>query len=185
MVDGPYGTASRHIFEAEHAVLIGSGIGVTPFASILQSIVWRLRQAEVTCPSCHHHFLTHLPLLSPPLPHTPAPPVTTASSHTCPSCHHHFLTHLPLLSPPLPHTPAPPVTTTSSHTCPSCHHHFLTHPTLLSPPLPHTPAPPVTTALGSGPDHFTSLLCSLLHFMTLTMMMALVFTLLALISHHD
>ncbi|PVD36334.1 hypothetical protein C0Q70_03313 [Pomacea canaliculata] len=46
-VDGPYGTPSRHIFEAEHAVLIGSGIGVTPFASILQSIMYRFREAEV------------------------------------------------------------------------------------------------------------------------------------------
>ena len=38
-IDGPYGTPSTHIFQAEHAVLIGAGIGVTPFASILQSIV--------------------------------------------------------------------------------------------------------------------------------------------------
>ena len=38
-IDGPYGTPSTHIFQAEHAVLIGAGIGVTPFASILQSIM--------------------------------------------------------------------------------------------------------------------------------------------------
>ena len=38
---GPYGTPTRHIFESEHAVLIGSGIGVTPFASILQSVYHR------------------------------------------------------------------------------------------------------------------------------------------------
>ena len=37
-IDGPYGTPSFHIFQAEHAVLIGAGIGITPFASILQSI---------------------------------------------------------------------------------------------------------------------------------------------------
>ncbi|XP_076438955.1 NADPH oxidase 5-like isoform X2 [Babylonia areolata] len=60
-VDGPYGTPSRHIFQAEHAVLIGSGIGVTPFASILQSIVCRFREAEVTCPKCSHLFATQLP----------------------------------------------------------------------------------------------------------------------------
>ena len=40
-IDGPYGTPSTHIFQAEHAVLIGAGIGVTPFASILQSIMMR------------------------------------------------------------------------------------------------------------------------------------------------
>lgn len=60
-VDGPYGTPSRHIFEAEHAVLIGSGIGVTPFASILQSIMYRFREAEVTCPSCDHRFCIEVP----------------------------------------------------------------------------------------------------------------------------
>ncbi|KAL8595540.1 hypothetical protein ACOMHN_000748 [Nucella lapillus] len=60
-VDGPYGTPSRQIFQAEHAILIGSGIGVTPFASILQSIVCRFREAEVTCPKCEHPFTTQLP----------------------------------------------------------------------------------------------------------------------------
>ena len=35
-VDGPFGAPSSDIFRAEHAVLIGTGIGVTPFASILQ-----------------------------------------------------------------------------------------------------------------------------------------------------
>jgi predicted ferric reductase/Ca2+-binding EF-hand superfamily protein len=40
-VDGPYGSPSGHIFESRFAVLIGAGIGVTPFASILESIVLR------------------------------------------------------------------------------------------------------------------------------------------------
>ena len=31
-VDGPYGSPSAHIFDAKNAVLIGAGIGVTPFA---------------------------------------------------------------------------------------------------------------------------------------------------------
>uniref|UniRef100_A0A670JGN2 NADPH oxidase 5 n=1 Tax=Podarcis muralis TaxID=64176 RepID=A0A670JGN2_PODMU len=41
-IDGPYGTPTRRIFTSEHAVLIGAGIGITPFASILQSIMFRL-----------------------------------------------------------------------------------------------------------------------------------------------
>ncbi|OPJ70303.1 NADPH oxidase 5 [Patagioenas fasciata monilis] len=41
-IDGPYGTPTRRIFTSEHAVLIGAGIGITPFASILQSIMYRL-----------------------------------------------------------------------------------------------------------------------------------------------
>ena len=40
-VDGAYGSPSGHVFESRHAVLIGAGIGVTPFASILESIVLR------------------------------------------------------------------------------------------------------------------------------------------------
>jgi predicted ferric reductase/Ca2+-binding EF-hand superfamily protein len=40
-VDGPYGSPSAHIFQSRYAVLIGGGIGVTPFASVLESIVLR------------------------------------------------------------------------------------------------------------------------------------------------
>jgi predicted ferric reductase/Ca2+-binding EF-hand superfamily protein len=40
-VDGPYGSPSAHIFRSRYAVLIGAGIGVTPFASVLESIVLR------------------------------------------------------------------------------------------------------------------------------------------------
>ena len=44
MVDGPFGSPSSNIYRAEHAVLVGTGIGVTPFASILQSIAFRWDQ---------------------------------------------------------------------------------------------------------------------------------------------
>lgn len=40
-VDGPYGTPSAHIFESEHAVFIGAGIGVTPFAAVLDDLLAR------------------------------------------------------------------------------------------------------------------------------------------------
>ena len=40
-IDGPFGSPSSNIYRAEHAVLIGTGIGITPFASILQSIAHR------------------------------------------------------------------------------------------------------------------------------------------------
>ena len=40
-IDGPYGSPSAHIFASRVAVLIGAGIGVTPFASVLESIVLR------------------------------------------------------------------------------------------------------------------------------------------------
>jgi NADPH oxidase 5 len=41
-VDGPYGTPSSSMLEQRHVMMIGAGIGVTPFASVLQSI--RLRR---------------------------------------------------------------------------------------------------------------------------------------------
>ncbi len=49
-VDGPYGSPSGHVFESRYAVLIGAGIGVTPFASVLESLVWRAN-GRSTAPS--------------------------------------------------------------------------------------------------------------------------------------
>jgi NADPH oxidase 5 len=43
-IDGPYGTPSRHILDVPHAVAIAGGIGVTPFAPILKSLL--LRQSD-------------------------------------------------------------------------------------------------------------------------------------------
>ncbi len=40
-VHGPYGSPSARIFSSRYAVLIGAGIGVTPFASILESVAHR------------------------------------------------------------------------------------------------------------------------------------------------
>lgn len=41
-IDGPYGAPAEDVFDNEIAVLIGTGIGVTPWASILKNI-WHLR----------------------------------------------------------------------------------------------------------------------------------------------
>jgi len=41
-IDGPYGAPAEDVFNNEIAVLIGTGIGVTPWASVLKSI-WHLR----------------------------------------------------------------------------------------------------------------------------------------------
>ena len=40
-IDGPYGAPSEDVFRSEVAILIGAGIGVTPFASILKHILYR------------------------------------------------------------------------------------------------------------------------------------------------
>ncbi|KAL8691699.1 MAG: hypothetical protein Q9218_003136 [Villophora microphyllina] len=41
-IDGPYGAPAEDVFDNEIAVLIGTGIGITPWASILKNI-WHLR----------------------------------------------------------------------------------------------------------------------------------------------
>ncbi|KAJ8925948.1 hypothetical protein NQ315_009801, partial [Exocentrus adspersus] len=60
-LDGPYGAPSSHIFRAQHAVLIATGIGVTPFASILQSIMHRYWKARHTCPRCKFSWASEIP----------------------------------------------------------------------------------------------------------------------------
>ncbi|XP_018332506.1 NADPH oxidase 5 [Agrilus planipennis] len=60
-LDGPYGAPSSHIFRAQHAVLIATGIGVTPFASILQSIMHRYWKARHTCPKCKFSWASDIP----------------------------------------------------------------------------------------------------------------------------
>ncbi|KAJ5884720.1 hypothetical protein N7495_009230 [Penicillium taxi] len=44
LIDGPYGAPAEDVFENEIAILIGTGIGVTPWASILKNI-WHLRSS--------------------------------------------------------------------------------------------------------------------------------------------
>jgi predicted ferric reductase len=45
-LDGPYGAPCAEILESRRAVLIAGGIGVTPFASVLESIVLKASQNE-------------------------------------------------------------------------------------------------------------------------------------------
>ncbi|KAI9745869.1 MAG: hypothetical protein M1818_000550 [Claussenomyces sp. TS43310] len=45
-VDGPFGSASEDVFKYETSVLVGAGIGVTPFASILKSIWYRVNYPQ-------------------------------------------------------------------------------------------------------------------------------------------
>ncbi|XP_050535187.1 NADPH oxidase 5 isoform X2 [Daktulosphaira vitifoliae] len=58
---GPYGAPSSHLFRAQHAVMIATGIGVTPFASILQSIMHRYWKARHTCPKCKYTWASEIP----------------------------------------------------------------------------------------------------------------------------
>jgi NADPH oxidase 2 len=45
MIDGGYGSASEDVFDFHAAILVGAGIGVTPFASILKTIWYRFNNS--------------------------------------------------------------------------------------------------------------------------------------------
>lgn len=45
-IDGPFGSASEDVFNFQTVVLIGGGIGVTPFASILKTINYRIEATQ-------------------------------------------------------------------------------------------------------------------------------------------
>ncbi|CAF0883282.1 unnamed protein product [Adineta ricciae] len=51
-VEGPFSTCTSYIFDHEHVVLIGAGIGVTPSISALDSLIQRLQKERCVCPNC-------------------------------------------------------------------------------------------------------------------------------------
>uniref|UniRef100_A0A672T152 Cytochrome b-245 heavy chain-like n=1 Tax=Sinocyclocheilus grahami TaxID=75366 RepID=A0A672T152_SINGR len=56
-VDGPFGTASEDVFDYEVSMLVGAGIGVTPFASILKSIWYKFKDSDPKLrTNRHNHF---------------------------------------------------------------------------------------------------------------------------------
>ncbi|KAI0296920.1 NADPH oxidase [Multifurca ochricompacta] len=51
MVDGPFGSASEDFLKYDTVLLVGAGIGVTPFASILKSIWYRMNNFNNSKPT--------------------------------------------------------------------------------------------------------------------------------------
>lgn len=45
-VDGPFGTAAEYVFDFEYVMLVAAGIGVTPYASLLKHMMYKLRQGK-------------------------------------------------------------------------------------------------------------------------------------------
>lgn len=45
-LDGPYGEGHQDWYRYEVAILVGGGIGVTPFASILKDLAYRSKTKE-------------------------------------------------------------------------------------------------------------------------------------------
>jgi predicted ferric reductase len=56
-VDGPFGTPSMHVFESRYAVLVGAGIGVTPFASVLEDLLLRANAGEIRLEKLYFFWL--------------------------------------------------------------------------------------------------------------------------------
>jgi predicted ferric reductase len=46
-IEGPFSTCTSYIFDCEHVVLIGGGIGITPFISVLESLIHRLQEQRI------------------------------------------------------------------------------------------------------------------------------------------
>ncbi|XP_056287401.1 cytochrome b-245 heavy chain [Pseudoliparis swirei] len=57
-IDGPFGTASEDVFRYEVVMLVGAGIGVTPFASILKSVWYkRIQNQDVFTKKIYFYWL--------------------------------------------------------------------------------------------------------------------------------
>ena len=56
-LDGPFGAPTTRVFSARHAVMIGAGIGVTPFASVLESLVTRANAGNCHLEKVYFYWL--------------------------------------------------------------------------------------------------------------------------------
>jgi len=57
-LDGPYGSPSSYVLSQRHAVMIGAGIGVTPFASVLDSLVTRKNAGDLELEKLYFYWLS-------------------------------------------------------------------------------------------------------------------------------
>ncbi|CAF1470886.1 unnamed protein product, partial [Rotaria sp. Silwood1] len=53
-IEGPYSSSTSYMFNCEHVVLIGAGIGITPYASALECLMHHFRERQTICKQCHH-----------------------------------------------------------------------------------------------------------------------------------
>lgn len=60
-LDGPYAGSTTRAWSYPHCIFVAGGIGVTPFASLLQSIVRRFKSSMTKCSKCSHLNCSQLP----------------------------------------------------------------------------------------------------------------------------
>jgi len=58
-IEGPFSTCTSYIFDCEHVVLIGAGIGITPYISALDSIIHQFREQRCICTNCSTTTYNH------------------------------------------------------------------------------------------------------------------------------
>ena len=46
VINGPYSSCARYVFDCKHVGLVASGIGITPYASILSSLMAQFRASR-------------------------------------------------------------------------------------------------------------------------------------------
>ena len=130
-VDGPYGTASEEVFGFEVLVLVGAGIGVTPFASILKTLAIQAKQDRLETPLkkvafywvCRDdkEFETFRDLLVGIVDDSSLASIFELNTYaldilTLALAAHFSLLALPLTEAPYPHPPSPtPTPTPTSH----------------------------------------------------------------------
>jgi len=51
-VEGPFSSCTSYMFDCEHVVLIGAGIGITPSISALDSLIYQLKEQRYNCCQC-------------------------------------------------------------------------------------------------------------------------------------
>ncbi|CAF1228235.1 unnamed protein product [Rotaria sordida] len=58
-IEGPYSSSTSYMFNCEHVVLIGAGIGITPYASALECLMYYFREQHTVCEKCRHVNYNH------------------------------------------------------------------------------------------------------------------------------
>lgn len=63
-IEGPFSSCTSYIFDCEHIVLIGAGIGITPYICALDSLIHQFRKERFYCNHCDTATYNHVKIAS-------------------------------------------------------------------------------------------------------------------------